>query len=62
MYSKKMWLVVAGILAFWFILDVLFGVKNVRNGLRAFVFLVLLLWTAIVIGEKIFVAFRTKYP
>jgi len=62
MYSKKMWLVVAGILAFWFILFALFGVKSVRNGLRVFVFLMLLLGIAIVIGEKIIVTFRTKYP
>jgi hypothetical protein len=56
------WLIVAGVFAFWIILDMMFGVWNVRNALRGSILILLLLGLAVVLVDKLIVVFRTHYP
>jgi hypothetical protein len=56
----RWWVFVGGLLAFWMVVGALFGVANVRAGLRLFTLLVILLSLVVLAVDKAYVAVRTR--
>lgn len=58
--SMRRWVFIGGLIAFWMVVGALFGVANVRAGLRLFTLLVILLSLLVLAVDKAYVAVRTR--